>query len=92
MIKRALTTGIDARWLTHMREGMEACQAQENRFLRWSNHFTNAGRIPFIKVLAGGFGVLEVLVRCFRRAFGRSRWRQPRPLVATALGGASDDG
>ena len=35
-------------------EGMEACQAAQNRFLRWSNHFTNAGRIPF-KVLQAGF-------------------------------------
>jgi len=35
-------------------EGMEACQAQQNRFLRWSNHFTNAGRIPW-KVLVKGF-------------------------------------
>ena len=35
-------------------EGMEACQAEQNRFLRWSNHFTNAGRIPF-KVLCSGF-------------------------------------
>jgi hypothetical protein len=40
-------------------EGMEACQAAQNRFLRWSNHFTNAGRIPF-KVLQAGFEATRV--------------------------------
>ena len=73
----------------HTREGMEACQAQENRLLRWSNLFSNAGRIPFIKVIAGGFGVLEV-VRCFGRVFGRSRWWRLTMLVAAADGWASD--
>ena len=28
---------------------------------------------------------------CFRHAFGRSRWRRPRSLVATTVGGASND-
>ena len=45
--------------------------------------------LPFIKVIAGGFGVLEV-VRCFGRAFGRSRWWRLTMLVAAADGWASD--
>ena len=57
--------------------------------LRWSNLFSNAGRIPFIKVIAGGFGVLEV-VRCFGRVFGRSRWWRLTMLVAAADGWASN--
>ena len=44
-------------------EGQEACQAMQNRFCRWSNHFTNAGRIPFAALKAGFEAVRSYLAR-----------------------------
>ena len=54
-------------------EGMEACQAAQNRFLRWSNHFTNAGRIPF-KVLREGFEAVRIYLATRLKGVKSPQW------------------